>query len=214
MKWRRWGAVALILWIATRFIAFEEKGMVDPEGRTIWVVDHGYHAGLLLTREDVAQYGGQMSQHWLAVFPQAHWFEFGWGDAGFYANTPSFADVTLAIAAHALLVPSESVLHVATGQGHATQAFVHSDRFEIRLSNAGMRRLMASIEEGAADPLLLGAGLYGVSGFFKGTERYHLFQTCNSWVGQRLRAAGVAAAPGPAMFSFGLMADLRMRYRF
>jgi hypothetical protein len=57
----------------------------------------------------------------------------------------------------------------------------------------------------------LGPGLYGPSAFFAAQDRYHLFNTCNHWVGQLLALAGVPYAPVEAFISAGLMADLRRR---
>ena len=121
-------------------------------------------------------------------------------------------DVTLAIGAKALLWPSESVLHVATGQGSPIDVFSRSDGVEIPATDEALAQILAFVETGAASDVPLGPGLYGVSAFYEGRGAYHLFQTCNSWVSQALRAGHISAAPGFGVLSSTLVWDLKRWY--
>lgn len=211
----RWIILVLaVLALGSRFLAFDRGGAAahGEAGTALWVFDHGYHAGLVLPRATLARSGGALSKAWLAQFPEAEWFEFGWGDAGFYYEVPSFADVTAAVAAKALLVPSRSVLHVATGRGRPEAVFAGSDAVRLVVTDAAVMKILAFVETGTEDAQPLGAGLYLDSAFYAGRGRYHMFQTCNSWVSQALRAGGLASAPGPAVLSKSLLWDLRLRY--
>lgn len=211
----RWRIVALVftLAMATRFVAFgANDGWDRDRGTPIWVFDHGFHAGLVLSRDSLEAFGGEPSGAWLKHFPDADWFEFGWGDAGFYFEVPTYEDVTLVIGAKALLWPSDSVMHVATGIGSPLIAFARSDGVEIPVTEAALSEIVAFVEAATASDQPLGPGLYRVSAFYEGQGKYHLFQTCNSWVSQALRAGGLRSAPGPAVLSSGLMWDLKRRY--
>ncbi|SFK64640.1 conserved hypothetical protein [Shimia haliotis] len=213
MRRGRWIALFLVLAVGSRFMAFgADDGYDRDRGTPIWVFDHGYHAGLILRRDALDTYGSEASQAWLAQFPEADWFEFGWGDAGFYFEVPTFDDVTLAIAAKALLWPTDSVMHIATGKGSPWAVFTQSHGVEIPVTDQALARIVAFVEAGASDTDQLGVGLYGESAFYRGRGRYHLFQTCNSWVSQALRAGQIRSAPGPAVFSQGLLWDLERRY--
>ncbi|MGR3712954.1 MAG: DUF2459 domain-containing protein [Shimia sp.] len=205
--------MALVLALASRFNAVDRgDAWARDTGTPVWVFDHGYHAGLVLQRESLQQFGGHFAAAWLAQFPDADWFEFGWGDAGFYYDVPTFSDVTVGIAAKALFLPSDSVLHIATGHGSPWQVFTQSDGVEVPVTDAALREIVAFVEAGAAADVQLGSGFYGESAFYEGQGKYHLFQTCNSWVSQALRAGGLASAPGPSLFSAGLLWDLKRRY--
>ncbi|KPA22703.1 hypothetical protein shim_09900 [Shimia sp. SK013] len=213
MTRKRWIALVVFIFLASRFVAIDRGGAYDRDaGSPIWVFDHGYHAGLTLSRESLSKFGGDKSQSWLLQFPDADWFEFGWGDAGFYFEVPTFEDVTAKIAAKALFLPSDSVVHVATGAGSPWDVFSHSEGVEIPVTDMALRDILGFVERGAQSSVPLGPGLYGISAFYEGQGKYHLFQTCNSWVSQALRAGGLASAPGPSVASLGLVWDLKRRY--
>ncbi|TCL09287.1 uncharacterized protein (TIGR02117 family) [Shimia isoporae] len=206
-------ALIVTLVVASRFVAFgADDGFDRDQGTPIWVFDHGYHAGLVIARSSLSKFEGARSQVWLAQFPEADWFEFGWGDTGFYFEVPAYENVTLAIGAKALLWPSDSVMHISTGSGTPFAVFSHSDGVEIPVTDDALVQMLAFIESGAATDVPLGPGLYGVSRFYQGRGAYHLFQTCNSWVSQALRAGDVRSAPGPSVLSAGLLWDLKRRY--
>ncbi|MGR3637273.1 MAG: DUF2459 domain-containing protein [Shimia sp.] len=186
---RVWRVAALFLGLAlvSRFAAFgADDGYDRDRGTPIWVFDHGYHAGLTLSRETLLTFGGDKSQSWLSQFPDADWFEFGWGDSGFYFEVPTFDDVTLGIAAKALFLLSDSVVHIATGAGSPWDVFTQSEGVEIPVTDEALEQIVAFVESGAQSSVPLGPGLYGVSAFYEGKGKYHLFQTCNSWVSQAL----------------------------
>ncbi len=202
-----------VIVLASRFVSVEQGSPIaEGKGTFVWVFDHGYHAGLVLPRAALESHGTTMSQTWLAQFPEADWFEFGWGDSGFYYEVPTFSDVTFSIGAKALLVPSDSVLHVVAGRGFPWVVFNNSDRIALELGASALARVLAFIESAAATEEPLGPGLYGDSAFFQGWGRYHAFQTCNSWVSQALRAGGIASSPALSVLSSGLLRDLKWRY--
>ena len=213
MRWARWIALVSLLAVCSRFVVFGgDSGHDRDRGTPIWVFDHGYHAGLILSRTALVEFGGEMSDIWLAHFPAADWFEFGWGDAGFYFEVPTYEDVTFGIGAKALLWPSDSVMHVATGQGSPVALFSQSDGAEIPVTDTAIRQILLFIEAEVAAKKSIGPGLYGVSAFYEARGKYHLFRTCNSWVSQALRAGNIASAPGFGVLSSTLLWDLKRWY--
>ncbi|MFY0619478.1 MAG: DUF2459 domain-containing protein [Shimia sp.] len=80
------------------------------------------------------------------------------------------------------------------------------------LSTEAMQALMFFVENSTHSTQQLSPGLYWKGAFYSGVGKYHVFKTCNSWVSQGLRAAGVASAPGSSVLSSGLLWDLRLRY--
>ena len=86
------------------------------DGVRVHVVDHGYHAGLVVAAPDLRAAALRLARtepdlaHVLRAvaqdYPHADWLEFGWGDAGFYRDARTLEDVTLALVLRALLVPS------------------------------------------------------------------------------------------------------------
>ena len=209
-RWRLWLVLATLgawaLWSPTR---------TDPQapgGAPVWVFDHGWHAGVVLLREDLAAHAGPVGRGWLADFPQAAWLEVGWGDRGFYYEAGGVEDITGPLAAKALLWPTDSVLHVATGQGEPDRVFHRSTPAHFRLAPQALARLVAALEAGSAGTTPLGPGLYGDSLFYPGQGRYHLLRTCNDWVAGALRAAGIGVSRGLSTHSAPLVWELNQRH--
>lgn len=206
-----------ILWVLATFwllsrLALGGASVRVAGGIEVLVLDHGYHSGIVVKRGALERFSGAVGKGWLRDFPQADWFEIGWGDRGFYSSVPSFSDATVVIAANALLWPSESVLHVATGLGDAKQVFGGSDQISLLLADDNARALIAALEAGSASGQPMGEGLYLDSLFYPGAGQYYLFFTCNSWVAAVLRQADVGASPLFAQFTKGLFWELRLRY--
>jgi uncharacterized protein (TIGR02117 family) len=188
----------------------------------IFVVSHGYHSGLVLPREKLAEAAGRRGDAALATVSQRfagfHWLEIGWGDEGFYRHVPDAASLTFGLAIRALFRPGNpSVVHVVGLPGHPREAFPRSDLVRIELSSGGWARMLDGLEasfnkgEGGAAPEPLGPGLYGPSLFYRGTEAFHVFNVCNHWVARLLSAAGVPTAPVLATLPSGLFLDLQWR---
>lgn len=192
----------------------------DP--RPVWVVDHGWHSGLVVGQAELrsAALGLELTDpdaadriRWLTTrYPGAEWIEIGWGDADFYQATPTIDDVDPWLGAKALFVPTDSALHVVPGWGPPDLAFASSDKQELRLSLDGFRKMalqLAEAVEYGTSPM--GESLYGEGHFFPSRQSYHLFRTCNHWVSNLLRVAGVPTSRIPGTFSKTLMLELRMR---
>lgn len=170
----------------------------------IYLVSHGWHTGIVLRRADIP------AGLWPEVgdFPQAEYFEVGWGDRAYYQSRDPGLWTTL----RAALVPSPSVLHVVGFRGAVAEYFHASEIVELRLPRAGFERLAkyihdAHAREGTQPVAPLGSGLYGDSRFYPAHEMFHLFNTCNVWTARALRAAGLPVRD--AITTEGLMAQAR-----
>lgn len=188
----------------------------------IYIVNHGYHAGIAVPRAALAEEAsrdGLSALGYVATrFADFNWLEIGWGDEGFYRYVPTVQSLTVALAVRALFRPGNpSVLHVV-GVNHDPRAtFVNSELVPIGLSKAGLVRAAAVLDatftrrNGSFMPQELGPGLYGTSLFFRANGAFHLFNLCNHWIARVLDAAGIPTAPVLATLPFGLLLDLRWR---
>ena len=84
----------------------------------VFVVSHGYHAGIVVPRGPMADVASAQGQAALVLvagrFSDYRWLEIGWGDEGFYTSVPTIASLTVRSAVRALFLPGNpSVLHVA-----------------------------------------------------------------------------------------------------
>ena len=160
--------------------------------RAIYLVSHGWHAGIVLRRADIP--GDLWPEN--VNFHYAEFLEVGWGDKQYYQTPDAHFGITL----RAALWPTPSVLHIVGFDGAVTAFYSSSEIIEIKLSEPGFERLSRYIAESFArdesgQALSLGRGLYGNSWFYLSHESYHLLNTCNVWTARALRAASVPMTP-------------------
>lgn len=121
---------------------------------------------------------------------------FGWGDKGFYLNTPEWSDLKLSTA-----------LVAATGLGssamHATffkQITENQDCVKIAISAEEYQRLIDYIEnrfdkDEEGNPIWIDATTYGQNdSFYEAKGSYNLFYSCNTWTNNGLKAINQKAA--------------------
>jgi uncharacterized protein (TIGR02117 family) len=188
----------------------------------IYIVNHGYHAGIAVPRAALAEQASRQGLSALGYvatrFADFDWLEIGWGDEGFYRYVPTVESLTVALALRALFrLGNPSVLHVVGVNNDPRAMFANSELVPIGLSDAGFARVAALLDStfarsnGSLMPQDLGPGLYGTSLFFRANGAFHLFNVCNHWIARVLDAAGIPTAPVLATLPFGLLLDLRWR---
>ncbi|WP_445402020.1 DUF2459 domain-containing protein [Zobellella sp. An-6] len=172
------------------------------QGVPLYLVNHGLHVGLVVPAAGLERRLPGLEEY----FPGALLYEVGWGDRVFYQTEGAGSGLAL----RALLWPTASVVHLVPLSGPVERYFTELERVELRVSPAGLERLLDRVaasfaRNGEGRPRYAGAGLYGNGGFFESGERYHLFYTCNTWVARRLGDAGVPMRPALALTAGGLM---------
>ena len=187
----------------------------------VFVVSHGYHAGIVLPRGAVADAASRRGYAALIAvstrFGAYPFVEMGWGDEEFCRSVPTIASVTAPMAARALFLPGDaSVLHVVGLSYPPRSVFPLADIIALDLSSEGFDRMLgridASFAPGVGSPIEdAGAGLYGPSRFYRARGTFNIFHVCNHWLADLLDAAGVSTAPVPATLPPGLFLDLGWR---
>jgi len=177
----------------------------NEPSRTIYLVSHGWHAGIVVKRTDIP--AGIWPQH--HEFPEAEYLELGWGDKDYYMTPKPGLGITL----KAGLLPTASVLHVVGFRGPVTRYFPRSEVIRIDLTEAGFQRLCRYLENsyardetGLSQPL--GPSLYGAGQFYLSRETYHAFNTCNAWTARALREAGCPITPAANLRVKTLMTNM------
>lgn len=172
---------------------------------SIYIVSHGWHAGIVLNPTDPLQQLGLKQRLLLG----AKYLEFGWGDAGYYPNP----DPGLGALLKAGLWPTKSVVHVVAFDIPVTKFFPGSEVIRLELSAKEMaalnRFIYKSFRLEPHGPVVVKAGLYGESAFYQSRLKYHLFHNCNHWVARAMKAAGLPTRPAFALTKRQLLAQLR-----
>lgn len=121
-------------------------------------------------------------------FAAAEWIIVGWGSRGFYTSTKSYADLSGSVIWQAA-IGDNSVLRVDVA-GHLPPDLPYET---LHLTADEYALLMGSIVgDLAGDRAIAGASLSGNDQFFEAKGRFHLLRTCNVWVAEKMRDAGLA----------------------
>ena len=175
-----------------RHAAFTNDGPIR-----IFVQSNGVHTDLVLpVRSDQFDWRDLFKAN---DFPQAtlvhsaDWITLGWGDAGFYLNTPSWSELKFSTALNALSTRAPSVLHVEY-LSEATR--VQFEMHALQISAAQLEVLRRYVEKSIAldtqgKAQTLHAHYTESDAFFLANGHYSLLRTCNTWTGSGLLEAQI-----------------------
>ena len=169
------------------------RGWSEAEqGTTIYLVSNGIHADLVLPAEAQGLNWRPLLplKDFAAPDPSARWVAFGAGERRVYLDTPRWRDIKPRTI-WAALSGGERVMHVewVSHPGYEARA--------IRLRPEEYRRLWAAIRadfrlDARGKPQRIEhPGYNNQDAFYLGVGKTSAIKTCNSWVGERLRLAGV-----------------------
>lgn len=183
------------------------SGCQSGDGGEIQVVRHRWHTGIVIPRQQLAPSLAFLAE----TFPDADYFEIGWGDDRFYREPDSTWLIT-----RALFWPTGTVLHVV-GLEQPPQSLPHRDLLALYLPAPAMQRMQGAI---AGDfvyqdqqPVRVAPGLYGESAFYRARGTFWFANTCNTWTARRLADAGVPLRTFMTLTADSIMEQLREAIR-
>jgi uncharacterized protein (TIGR02117 family) len=186
------------------------RSWTEPkQGTIVYLADNGIHVDLIMPINAQGLDWAPLipKRDFAHADPNAGWISFGSGEQRVYLNTPTWWDITPRTIWSALS-GGKRVMHVE---------YVPSPSYavrEIRLRPEEYRRLWAAVRadfalDSQGRPIRINHPGYGPSdAFYQAVGKASAFRTCNSWVADRLRLAGVRTSLWPP-FAQGLL----WRYR-
>ena len=189
-----YGLFAVILTLIPTHREFQSP----QEGIDIYLISNGVHADLCLpVFTEVFD--------WESVIPPQdfepkarEYISFGWGEKGFYLETPTWADLKVSTALMATLLPTPAAMHViyfpfTPREGAHVQ--------KVRISPDQYLQLVQYIQKSFVrnenhQLVLIDCCSYPGwnDNFYEAVGSYHLFNTCNNWTNGGLKAAGIKTA--------------------
>jgi uncharacterized protein (TIGR02117 family) len=121
---------------------------------------------------------------------------FGWGDKGFYLNTPKWSDLKFSTAFVAAFGLGSSAMHATFYK----QINENERCIKIKISAQEYQELISYIENNLqlddnGKPIWIDAITYGKNdSFYEAKGAYTLFYTCNTWTNNALKAMDQKAA--------------------
>lgn len=180
-------------------IPVKADSVAQPKTVDVFIYTNGVHTDLVLPVKSA-------EMDWSNMIPfedtksQRTDFQYvgiGWGDKGFYLETPTWAELQPSTALKAAFWLSESAMH-CTFYDKMTE---DEDCVRIPLTSAQYTELVSFIKEKfeyskSGEVILIETdAVYGDNdSFYEAEGRYSFLETCNTWTNEGLKEAGQKAA--------------------
>jgi uncharacterized protein (TIGR02117 family) len=170
---------------------------MNNESIEIYLLTNGAHTDLVLPLKNE-------HKDWSQLLPYSHlpsndstlnYAAFGWGDKGFYLDTPTWADLKASTAFKASFWLSSSAMHVTFYKNPEVSATCR----KILVDKAAYQKLTTFIEssfrknEDGSVQHIVGHSYAQNDAFYDAKRTYNLFYTCNTWTNEALKQSGLKA---------------------
>lgn len=188
----------LSAFIGARWIV-EEKEDHLPKEITVYLLSNGVHTDLVLpVKTPYIDWSDHFSfNDTRSKDTDYHWIGIGWGDKGFYLNTPTWAELKFSVAFKAAFGLSGSAIHTSY---YKTMATSESCK-KVQISALQYQKLINYIttatnntDHTAKPQQIVTDAVYGDNdAFYEASGNYRFYFTCNTWTNNALKAAGMRA---------------------
>jgi uncharacterized protein (TIGR02117 family) len=120
----------------------------------------------------------------------------GWGDKGFFLDTPTWADLSTKTALTAAFLPSPCAMHVEYMDEipqiseMCAEEMITSDQYDLLIDYI----TKSFVKEEGKIIFIPGTSYWGNDHFYEAHGDYHMFYTCNSWTNGALKKARINTA--------------------
>jgi uncharacterized protein (TIGR02117 family) len=184
-------ALVATLWALTSL----SDGQVDATGDTeVLLISGPIHYDFLLPlNEATLDRFSELETHGLPLkHPNARWLLVGWGARDFYTTTGSYSDVSLRAVLRGVFGDKAVIRTDVLGELHPDANPLH---FVMNAAqyNQLLHAMNNTIERRSDGSLAVldTPGFTDTDRFFAAKGNFNLFATCNTWVGQMIRKAGL-----------------------
>lgn len=201
-------AVYLIGVFVIPFIPVSAEKTNEPKDVDIYILTNGVHTDIVVPiKNDVYDWSTLLPfENTISKRTDFNYVSIGWGDKGFYLDTPTWAELKPSTAFKAAFWLSESAMHCT----YYTKMVEGDDCVKISITKAQYKRLVAFINDkfdkdaqGKVQFISTDA-VYGKNdAFYDAKSSYNIFYTCNTWANDALKIAGQKAALWTAL-DFGI----------
>lgn len=178
---------------------------------TIYIQSNGIHTDVVFPANslfenwyafiDPTEYKDQGDQSWISI---------GWGDKGFFLDTPTWADLKFSTAFNAAFLPSSTAMHIA----YSGEPNTDENRIKTTISKTQYQQMIQFVKSTFLlknnKPILIPDKGYGENdNFYEAKGSYHMFKTCNTWTNEVLKIGGVRTSLY-ALYSDGIIEPLKV----
>lgn len=173
-------------------------GADDGKPIQIFILSNGVHTDIVLPvknihcdwRKDIP------CENTMSKDSTAEWLAFGWGNKGFYLETPTWADLKFSTAFKAAFGLSSSAIHAT--YYHQMKQNDNCKSITIRPSQYKILEQFIKLsfkydKLGQTSHIRTNANYCNMDAFYEAKGSYSLFNTCNTWANTVLKKAGLRA---------------------
>jgi len=170
----------------------------DAADVDLYILSNGAHTDIVVPIQTTVIDWSQTIrlENTLAQAPGMRYLAFGWGDKGFYLDTPTWAELKASTAFKAMFYLGTSAMHTTF-----YPAMTEGEQcVRIRISLADYARLVDYIKnsfdyDAEGQPIWIAGHSYGADdSFYEARRTYSFLYTCNTWANNALKACGQKAA--------------------
>lgn len=164
---------------------------------TIYIQTNGVHSDLVLPAKNKMKDWTKSIKYTQTVAADStyNYLAFGWGDKGFYLQTPTWSELKPSIAFKAAFGLGTTAMHTV----YIKQMVVDERHIKLTLSSKQYKALVHYIEasfeikDAKIIPINTSVHYTGTDAFYEANYNYSLFKTCNTWTNSGLKACGQKA---------------------
>ena len=203
-------AAIMLSGCAERSASPESSGTPPTEMTDILIVDKGFHTTVFIEGSALRSVASGDLGRVLDDFRAARWYEIGWGNVAMLTNTRDFEALICGQTVSGTAGPTPAVVQLFLHSGDPRILQLDSRNVSVPIALSDLERLAASVSSSMATTDFVFGRYRGGSRNFRTIEQHIADYTCNAWIADRLRTAGVAAVgQGPAPDVVGaLMASI------
>lgn len=174
------------------------KEEVSDANIPIYILTNGVHTDLVVpVRTAQIDWSTRIPFHnTVANDTTARFLAFGWGDRGFYLETPTWADLKASTAFKAAFNLSTAAIHAT----YYRRLSENESCRQIMISSSQYARLIQYINDsfkmgpdGMPVKINTNANYDNDDAFYEAKGSYNLFRTCNTWANSGLKSCGQKA---------------------
>jgi len=177
------------------YIPVNRSFVSSESGIEIFIISNGVHTDMVLPiSSELIEWNTVIPyEDFRPFWKLAEYIAFGWGERGFYINTPEWKDLKIKTALKALFIPSESVMHVTLApipieSDYCRKVIISKEKYTLLIEYI-LSSFKMSDDQLAIRIPHPGYSKYDL--FYESEKKFHLFKTCNSWTNAGLKQAGI-----------------------
>jgi uncharacterized protein (TIGR02117 family) len=158
----------------------------------IYILSNGVHTDIVVpTQTEIIDWSTKIKfQYTKTANENYHYLALGWGDKGFYLETPTWGDLKLSTALKAATGLSHSAMHAtyyrSMQEGEKCKKIILSTQQYLKL----ITYIDLSFQKHHQEyiPIVTHANYGNTDAFYEANYKYSLLHTCNTWTNNALKA--------------------------